>query len=118
MTFISRAVTAALVAGAALLPLAPASVFAQGATVGPAGGVPSTTAPSNSQGTPAGGTGTLSTTRVGPSGTMTQVAPTNTAPMATSTTPARRRHHHHRRSHRSTQTGTQSQSGLNAAPAK
>ena len=57
------------VVAAAVLALSFAAepVFAQ-ATVGPAGGVGSTTAPSNSAGTPAGGTGVLSTTRVGPSG--------------------------------------------------
>lgn len=47
-------------------------------TVGPAGGVPSTTAPSNSQGTPAGGTGTVTTTRVAPAPTAKTSKPHHT----------------------------------------
>jgi 5'-nucleotidase len=57
-----------LFAAAALLSAAAGPAMAQ-ATVGPAGAIPSTTAPANGEGTPAGGTGTISTTRVGPSST-------------------------------------------------
>ncbi len=57
-----------LFAAATLLSAAAGPAMSQ-ATVGPAGGIPSTTAPANGEGTPAGGTGTLSTTRVGPSTT-------------------------------------------------
>ena len=71
-----------------LLASASTAVLAQGAspTVAPMGGAASTTAPSNSEGTPAGGTGALATTR-------TEAAPTARA------TPARR--HVARRAHRS-----------------
>ena len=88
--------------------------YAQGATVGPAGGIPSTTAPANGEGTPAGGTGTVGTARVGPSG----IAPTanpSTAPTGDEAAPRpRRRRHRHRRAHRApAQVGTQSQDGTN-----
>ena len=54
--------------------VAPIVARAQGATVGPAGGVASTTAPSNSAGTPAGGTGVISSTRVPARSTATAAA--------------------------------------------
>ncbi len=74
--------------------LAPVVARAQGATGGPAGGVSSTTAPSNSQGTPAGGTGVIGGSRVG-----TGAAPVGASPNTplvggepgTSETPPRRR---------------------------
>lgn len=58
--------------------IAPVVVYAQGATSGPAGGVPSTSAPGNSQGTPAGGTGVIGGTRVVP----TSPAPAAATPSA------------------------------------
>ncbi|HYZ64757.1 MAG TPA: hypothetical protein VE650_20065 [Acetobacteraceae bacterium] len=66
----------ALFASALAGPIAAKQVFAQsGATNAPPGGIPSTTAPSNSQGTPAGGSGDVSGTRVGPRGTTAAVPP-------------------------------------------
>lgn len=44
--------------------VAPLIARAQGATNAPAGGIASSTAPSNSQGTPAGGTGVVGSARV------------------------------------------------------
>ena len=119
------------IAAAALMALSVAAepVLAQ-ATVGPAGGVGSTTAPSNSAGTPAGGTGVISTTRVGPNG-VTQAPTQNTTPMnggpaggpvvgapaaTASTARARRVRHRARPAPRpATQVGTQSQAGTNGA---
>ncbi len=87
--------------------------LAQGATVGPAGGVPSTTAPSNSEGTPAGGTGTLGTSRVGPSGIAPAANP-STGPGGGTVAPRHRRRHRYHRAHRTpAQVGTQSQDGTN-----
>ena len=120
---IRRTITLAAAAVLALS-LAAEPVFAQ-ATVGPAGGVASTTAPSNSQGTPAGGTGVLSTTRVGPNGAVSQAPTVNTTPVtgtsAAAPRPRRVRHHRARSAPRpATQVGTQSQAGTNgsAAPSK
>ena len=121
---VHRSLSLAVVALLALSIGAAGSAHAQ-ATVGPAGGVASTTAPSNSQGTPSGGTGVLSTTRVGPSGAVSQVPSMNTAPMADPSAPvARPRRSRHRNRHHArrpaSQIGTQSQSGTNgsAAPSK
>ena len=61
---------------------APIAAFAQ------AGGLPSATAPSNSEGTPSSSTGVVGATRVGPATTM--ASPTH----------ARRHRHRHHRSHR------------------
>lgn len=112
---------AAMVAGLAAEP-AVAQVVPGGALNGPAGGTASTTAPSNSEGTPAGGTGTLGTTRVGP----------NVDTGSTTATPHHRVRHHSRHHHRrhsthlakggssSGTTGTGSSAGLNGsnAPAR
>lgn len=89
-----------------------AQVTPGAALIGPAGGTASTTAPSNSEGTPAGGTGVLGTTRVGPSTGVTRVS-------------ARRRHARHvrhraRRTHRAVQPAsmdTNSAAGLNGSNA-
>ena len=67
MTSLNRRLSVAACAVAIGLSLAAEPAFAQ-ATNGPAAGVGSTTAPSNSEGTPAGGSGTVANTRVGPSG--------------------------------------------------
>lgn len=98
---------AAVAAGPAFAQVTPGSP-----TVGPAGGVASTTAPSNSEGTPAGGTGVIATTRVGPSSMASTPAP---------------RHHARRVRHRARRpaatpvtTDTNSAAGLNgsAAPSR
>jgi hypothetical protein len=72
MAILSRRMSASLIAAAVLAVLAAAPSLAQvspgGARVGPAGGTPSTTAPSNSEGTPAGGTGVIGQTQVGGGG--------------------------------------------------
>jgi len=116
MASVTRRFSHALLAAAMVAGLAAEPAFAQvtpgGALNGPAGGTASTTAPSNSEGTPAGGTGVIGTTRVGPSGE------------AASTTTARR----HRRARRRTRhaarpaatTDTGSSAGLNGsnAPAR
>lgn len=80
-------------------------------TVGPAGGVSSTTAPSNSEGTPAGGTGVIGTTRVGPSST-------SSTPSASA--PRRRAHRIRHRAHRAARpatSDTNSAAGLNGSEA-
>ena len=116
MTSPFRRLSAALVAASFAIAIPMDFAFAQGATVGPAGGAPSTTAPSNSQGTPAGGTGVISTTRVGPSGIAP--APMAGAPMAStgdtvSPPPRRRRARRPVRRPRPTTQGTQSDNNLN-----
>lgn len=63
---------AAVIAGSAVPALA--QVTPGTALNGPAGGTASTTAPSNSEGTPAGGTGVVGTTRVGPSARTTRAS--------------------------------------------
>jgi len=60
---------------------APIAAYAQ------VGALPSSTAPSNSEGTPSGGSGVIGRTQVEPVGRPVQVA-------------RRRRRHHHRRHHR------------------
>ena len=118
MVVLTRRLVAALAVAGMIAGLSSEPVFAQGATVGPAGGMPSTTAPSNSQGTPAGGTGVVGTTRVGPG---TSAAPMSAAPMASdsmSPAPAPRRRRAARRHHRRpvaspASMGTQSSQGMN-----
>lgn len=93
----------AVAAGPAFAQVTPGSP-----TVGPAGGVASTTSPSNSEGTPAGGTGVIATTRVGPG--------------STAGTPAPRRHvrrvrHRTHRTARPTTTDANSAAGLNGSEA-
>ena len=73
LTFLALAVTVAL----------PVVVYAQ------TSGIPSSTAPSNSEGTPSGGTGVLSTTQVGPAST----------PVTARSHARHRRHRHHRAHH-------------------
>lgn len=90
---------------------APVVARAQGATNAPAGGIPSSTAPSNSAGTPAGGTGVISTTR--PMGGTAPMASSPNTPMVggemgtSETAPRRRRRHRTRRAHRTTTTTPQ-----------
>lgn len=118
MASITRRFSSALLAAAMVAGLAVEPVFAQvvpgGALNGPAGGTASTTAPSNSEGTPAGGTGVLGTTRVGPG------SPASTA----RATPRRRVRHARHRARRTarpaTMNDTQSAAGLNGsnAPAR
>lgn len=92
MTSLTRRLTTAMLAAATVVGLSADPAFAQrtpgGATVGPAGGTPSTSAPSNSEGTPSGGTGVISTTRVGPA--TEGVAPAPAARRATPTAAQRR----------------------------
>lgn len=72
MAILSRRLSSSLTAAAVLAVLAATPSVAQmspgGARVGPVGGTPSTTAPSNSEGTPAGGTGVIGRTQVGGGG--------------------------------------------------
>ncbi len=115
MASITRRFSLALLAAALAGGLAAEPVLAQvtpgGAVVGPAGGTASTTAPSNNEGTPAGGTGVISTTRVGPGGD--------------AATPARVRRHRHRhharhraqRAARPAMNDTGSAAGLNGSNA-
>ncbi len=85
---------------------APVVARAQGATNAPAGGIPSSTAPGNSSGTPAGGTGVIGTSRpMGGAPAPMQASPN--APMVggemgTSETPRRRRRRRTRRTNRTT----------------
>ena len=74
MGSMTRRFSAVLLAAAVSAGPAFAQATPGGPTVGPAGGVASTTAPSNSEGTPAGGTGVIGTSRVGP-GTTRASAP-------------------------------------------
>ncbi len=69
MNSMTRRSSAVLLAAALAAGPAAAQVMPGSPTVGPVGGVASTTAPSNSEGTPAGGTGVIGTTRVVPSAT-------------------------------------------------
>jgi len=117
MASMTRRLFSALLAAGLVAGLSGEPAFAQitpgGALNGPAGGTASTTAPSNSEGTPAGGTGNLGTTRVGPSSTT-----------RATTAPARHRARHaRRRAHRAARpvtSGTGSDAGLNGsnAPAR
>lgn len=113
MASMTRRFSFALLAAVMVGGLAAVPVYAQvtpgGALVGPAGGTPSTTAPSNNEGTPAGGTGVIGTTRVGPGGD--------------AATLARARRHRHRARHRARHaarpaaTDTASAAGLNGSNA-
>ena len=123
MSMFTRRIASAVIAAAVIgsMALEP-SAFAQSPTVGPAGGVTSTTAPSNSEGTPSGGTGTLGTTRVGPSGVAPAVpyAETQPAPVVRRRRVRRtRRHRTYRRpaaaDSQSQDVGTQSQTGPNGS---
>lgn len=120
MPFLSRRLAAAFIATAVIGSMAiDDAAFAQAPMVGPAGGVATTTAPSNSEGTPAGGTGVVGSTRVGPSG----VAPAQMAESPRySPTPAVRRRVRRRRPVRrpaaarpAAEIGTQSQAGTNGS---
>ena len=91
MTTLTR-ISAALLASALFASMAAEPAFAQTSRVGPAGGTSSTTAPSNSEGTPSGGTGVISTTRVGPS----TLAPTASTPDTVAPRRPRRVRHHRR----------------------
>ena len=106
----SAAIAAAVIGSMILEP----SAFAQAPTVGPAGGVATTTAPSNSEGTPAGGTGTLGTTRVGPSG-VAPYAATQAEPVVRRRRARRIRRHRAYRRPVSQEVGTQSQAGTNGS---
>ena len=108
MTVFFRRLSAALVAVSMLGVFGADEAFAQRSVVAPAGGVSSTTAPSNGEGTPSGGSGNLTTTRVGPSG-VSPMAGAGVAPAAASTYAAPRRHRarHHRR-HRAARSAAQS----------
>lgn len=71
MASLSRRISSVLLATAMVASLAEpalAQVSPGAATVGPAGGTPSTTAPSNNEGTPSGGSGVIGQTRTGPGG--------------------------------------------------
>jgi len=114
MRRLSPALLAAVVAVGLVAAPALAQITPGGATVGPAGGTASTTAPSNSQGTPAGGTGVIGTTTFNRSG--------NTVGGDTSSAPAPRRHarrarHGARHSARPATTDTGSAAGLSGSNA-
>lgn len=98
MASLTRRLTSAVLATTLIASVVAEPAFAQvtpGApTNGPAGGTASTTAPSNSAGTPSGGTGIISTTRVGPATVAPRtpvVTPAPDAAAPVSTTPPRRR---------------------------
>ncbi len=117
MASMTRRLSSALLVAAMVTGLAAEPAFAQvtpgGALTGPAGGTASTTAPSNSEGTPAGGTGVVGSSRVGRGGM---------ALNSDSGTPAR--HHRTRRARhrayhapRPVMNDTGSSSGLNGSNA-
>jgi len=119
MSPLSRRFAQALLATAMAASLAAEPAFAQlnpsAPTNSAPGGTSSTTAPSNGEGTPAGGTGVIGAQRVGPA-----VAPTTVAPATPmTTTPRRTRRVRPRRVVRHpaapAATGTQSGSGLNGS---
>ena len=124
MATLTRRISSALLAAAMVAGLAAEPAFAQitpgASTVGPAGGVGSTTAPSNSEGTPSGGTGNIGSTRVGPSGM--SAAPRSYTATPQTARPARRRVARRkpvRRAPRAamSDTGAASSAGLNGANA-
>ena len=94
----ARRLACVMMAAAIAAPLLADSAFAQ-ATVGPAGGINSTTAPSNSEGTPSGGTGNIGTTRVGPSDGRIVLSPqpADTAPAPRATMKRKKRTRGHAR---------------------
>jgi len=117
MASTTRRLSSALLAAAMVAGLAAEPAFGQitpgGAITGPAGGTASTTAPSNSEGTPAGGTGVVGSSRVGPGGT---------AVNSDSGTPVRHRRtrrarHRARHAARPVMNDTGSSSGLNGSNA-
>jgi len=81
MISLKRRLATAVLATAIATSFGMETSWAQGATVGPAGGIPSSTAQSNSAGTPAGGTGVIggSTATPGMPMTGTQSAGPNAA---------------------------------------
>ena len=104
MTLFTRRRLASLFVTAAAGSVLAEAAFAQGATNAPPGGVPSTTAPSNSQGTPSGGTGVIggTTTRANPS---VSPSPDVASPSpSTAPAPTRRHRRRHRRRHTTTTT--------------
>jgi hypothetical protein len=107
MASITRRFSSALLAAAMVAGLAAEPAFAQvtpgGALNGPAGGTATTTAPSNSEGTPAGGTGAIGTTRVSPGRTS-----------ATATPHRRRVRHARQRAHRPARPAATSDTGSSA----
>lgn len=119
MDSINRRVSSMLLAAAMVAGLAAEPAFAQitpgGALVGPAGGTGSTTSPSNSQGTPAGGTGVIGTTRVGPSGAAMSSDTPAMAPAPRHR--GRRARHRARRAARPAMNDTESAAGLNGSNA-
>lgn len=132
MASLSRRLSSVLLAAAmvgALVEPSVAQVSPGAPTVGPAGGTPSTTAPSNQDGTPAGGTGVVGQTRVGPGYGNDGRITLNPQQEATERAPAARRHtaRHERRAARrqarrsngvqNTGTGAASSSGLNGSNA-
>ena len=121
MAILSRRLSTSLIAAAVLAAMATVPTFAQvtpgGARNGPAGGTPSTTAPSNSEGTPAGGTGVLSTTQVGPSSSASTAATPGDGYSATPrrSRPSRRARMAARRRHRAAvQAGSSAPGGANS----
>ena len=95
MTSFKRRLASAALATAMATSFGMEAAWAQGATVGPAGGIPSSTAQSNSAGTPAGGTGVVGGTAATPGmpTTGTQSAAPGTAGSTAGTTttkPSRR----------------------------
>ena len=107
-TLLAAAMVASLVAEPAFAQITPGGAF-----TGPAGGTGSTTAPSNSQGTPAGGTGVIGTTRFGPGGAVAN--PEAVAPARRHR--AHRARHRARRAPRPAMNDTGSAAGLNGSNA-
>ena len=119
MSMFTRRIASAVLATALIGSFAvEQAAFAQAPTVGPAGGVATTTAPSNSEGTPTGGTGTLGSTRVGPGPSTYSAAPAVTTPTGPAVRQRRARRNRRARANRrpvSQETGTQSQMGTNGS---
>ncbi len=93
-------------------------VFAQATLPPPGGGIGSSTTPSNSEGTPSGGSGNLSSTRTqGAPGSSYQTAPGYQASPGTTTAAAQRRRARRRAARRTVRPAPQSSLMAPAAPA-
>lgn len=128
MASLTRRISSIVLASAMVVGLAAEPAFAQvtpGAPLsGPAGGTPSTTAPSNSEGSPAGGTGVVGRSRVNPTPSFGSTdGSAVAAPRATRPTAAQRRAARRRAAARRaprpavSDTGDASSSGLNGSNA-
>lgn len=128
MASLTRRISSIVLASAMVIGLAAEPAFAQvtpgGPLTGPAGGTPSTTAPSNSEGSPAGGTGVVGQSRVNPGASVgSRDGSAVSTRRATRPTAAQRRAARRRAAARRAQrpaageTGDASSSGLNGSNA-